>query len=107
VPTRPPAVGSIAASAPAPRVIHENERAPAGFRRFRCRAINAEAHNGFPVGLYILAADRTSAEAAYLTADAERIREAGFDLATKAKMVGTGEDKKALALDIRIDELPD
>jgi hypothetical protein len=86
---RPP-VGPAAAGLPVPRVIHQNERAPEGLRRFKIRCTNYEAQ---PFR-YILASNEEEAKRHYLKAT-------GLDVALRR------QGDKGLPPDLSVREQPD
>lgn len=61
---RPIPAAPVAAPDPAPRLVHENERAPAGLRRYK--AWSRQGNRGAPRTRYILARNADEARAYYL-----------------------------------------
>jgi hypothetical protein len=103
-PAAKPAAEKLPAPTPAPpptvspgaaRVCRESDRAVPGLKRFRVRAVGSTGSGGAmrPVGLYVLAPDKESAEACYRDAEAGELKAAGFDDANRPIL--------------RTDELPD
>ena len=89
----PPQPPTADAGGPVPRVIHENERAPKGLKRFKIRAVNF----GQQPTRYVLAADEEGARACYT-------RGTGLDAVVRMMRA---EDPQAEGPMLYVKELPD